>query len=339
MGRETPYKIGLLGSGSWATALAKLLTGKGYTIHWWIRQPEHIRYLKQHRHHPRYLSAVHFDLRKLIFYESAAELVARTDLILVCLPSAFLKAVLDTLPPSAFRDRYVVSAVKGMVGETHQLLNDFLEDRFGLPQEQYFNITGPCHAEEVAAEKLSYLTVCGKDRAVLERIAPHFSTPYLQTVLSTDVRGTQYAAVLKNIYALGAGMAHGLGYGDNFLAVYIANCALEMSRFNTAVCGTQEEEAAPQLLSSAYLGDLLVTCYSSYSRNRRFGNMIGKGYSVRAAQIEMDMVAEGYEAARSVYLLNREIAAPMPVATALYQVLWEHGHPLECFTSLEKKFF
>jgi glycerol-3-phosphate dehydrogenase (NAD(P)+) len=227
------------------------------------------------------------------------------------------------------------------------LVNQYLQQNFGVPLENYFAVLGPCHAEEVAAEKLSYLTFSGIDVAAAETIANFFKTPYINTVVNPDILGVQYAAVLKNIYALGAGIAHGLEYGDNFLSVYIANSADEMAGFlrkvgvQHMVVGEHEQllsatqKRNPNYAASVYLGDLLVTCYSLYSRNRTFGAMIGKGYTVQSAQLEMNMVAEGYNAAKCIYHINQQIGAEMPIAETIYRILWERLHPATGFQSIE----
>ncbi|HET6995149.1 MAG TPA: NAD(P)H-dependent glycerol-3-phosphate dehydrogenase, partial [Chitinophagaceae bacterium] len=220
--------------------------------------------------------------------------------------------------------------------------------QFDVPLENYFAVLGPCHAEEVAAEKLSYLTFSGTDITTASSIASNFTTDYISTIINHDILGVQYAAVLKNIYALGAGIAHGLDYGDNFLSVYIANAADEMAGFLRLsgavhiVVGEHEGEdpithrKTPNYAASVYLGDLLVTCYSLYSRNRTFGNMIGKGYSVKAAQLEMNMIAEGYNAARCIYNINRKIKAPIPMAETIYKILWENVKASDGFKRIEQ---
>ncbi|TDX00086.1 NAD(P)H-dependent glycerol-3-phosphate dehydrogenase [Dinghuibacter silviterrae] len=342
--------IGLIGSGSWATALAKILTDKGNPLRWWIRSAASVQHFLQRRHNPAYLSSVNFDTSLLTLDTDVSVIVRDADLVVLAVPSAYMEETLSVLPADAFRGKKVISAVKGILPVGHRLLNDYLEERFHVPLSDYFTIMGPCHAEEVAAEKLSYLTFSGIDPAATARIAQRFNTPYLNTVVNDDVYGVQYAAVLKNIYALGAGIAHGLEYGDNFLSVLIANSADEMASFLRRVGARNMEVGVHHLIpgvsqsplrktanyaASVYLGDLLVTCYSLYSRNRTFGNMIGKGYSVRAAQLEMNMVAEGYNASRSLFEINKEIGADMPIASAVYRILWEGLPPGEAFRRME----
>lgn len=331
-------QIGLLGGGSWATALAKMLTDNGHTIHWCLRNENAIAYIKNRRHNPHYLSSAYFDTRLLELSSNLAEVVRACDTVIVCIPSSFLIDALEGLPQDIFKGKRIVSAVKGILpNDQHQLLNEYLLQNFGVPVEDYFTLMGPCHAEEVAAEKLSYLTFSGEKVETAEAIARLFKTEYLNTVVNHDIWGTQYAAVLKNIYAVGAGMAHGLEYGDNFLSVYISSAANELVNFIRTV---MEWKNAPDTgkinyASSVYLGDLLVTCYSLYSRNRTFGNMIGKGYSVKVAQLEMNMVAEGYPASKGLYHTNKLIGADMPIATTIYQILWEGRPVAEGFKKIE----
>ena len=245
-----------------------------------------------------------------------------------------------------FEGKKIISAVKGILPQQNLLLNDYLKNEFDVALENYFAVLGPCHAEEIAAEKLSYLTFTGIDEPATATIAEYFKTDYLNTVLNKDIYGVQYAAVLKNIYAVGAGIAHGLDYGDNFLSVLIANSADEMAGFlrKAGIINAEVgyiDHSKPKLqahnnyAASVYLGDLLVTCYSLHSRNRSFGNMIGKGYSVKAAQLEMSMVAEGYNASKCMHSINKKIMAEMPIADSIYRILWEGHSAKEAFNEME----
>lgn len=323
-------RFGVIGSGSWATALVKLLTENGQTVNWWIRNTATIRHIQTRRHNPQYLTSVHFDTSLLALSDSVEAVVAASDCLVMAVPSAFTAATLDQLDRTALQGKKVLSAIKGILPEQNLLLNEYLAREFNFPAADYFTIMGPCHAEEVAAEKLSYLTFSGQIETITRELASCFATEYLNTVINEDVYGVQYAAILKNIYALGAGIAHGLEYGDNFLSVLIANCADEMAGFLRKVgirhieVGVHEENHRANYAASVYLGDLLVTCYSLYSRNRTFGNMIGKGYSVKSAQLELNMVAEGYNASKCIYLINKEIGAEMPIAGIIYRILWEN---------------
>jgi len=337
-------EFGIIGSGSWATALAKILTDTGHTLNWLVRSEKIIRHLNTRHHNPNYLSSVYFDSGKLRLSLNVKDVVRDSDCIVVAIPSAFTIETLAAVERSSLREKKILSAIKGILPADNLLLNEYLEREFDFPRQNYFTVMGPCHAEEVAAEKLSYLTFSGLDTATAKKIAGSFTTEYMNTVVNDDVYGVQFAAVLKNIYALGAGIAHGLEYGDNFLSVLIANCADEMAGFlrlagvphmEVGVHETIDDQRSPNYAASVYLGDLLVTCYSLFSRNRTFGNMIGKGYSVSAAKLEMNMVAEGYTASRSIHAINRRVGADMPIADSIYKILWENLHPAEGFRNIE----
>ena len=340
--------FGIIGNGSWATALAKILTDNRHTINWWILNTESIEHFKRHHHNPHYLSTAGFDISLLNMSASVKEVVSQSNVIVVAVPSAYAEDALKELSPEDWAEKKVISAIKGLLPDRNILLNYYLQEKFAVPLENYFAVLGPCHAEEVAAEKLSYLTFSGVDTDTASELAVHFTTSYINTIVNHDILGVQYAAVLKNIYALGAGIAHGLDYGDNFLSVYIANAADEMAGFlkqfgaEHITVGEHEGEdpvthrKTPNYAASVYLGDLLVTCYSLYSRNRTFGNMIGKGYSVQSAQLEMNMVAEGHNAARCIYNINQEVKASIPIAETIYQILWENVKPSEGFKRIEQ---
>lgn len=341
--------FGILGSGSWGTALAKILTDNGNTIHWWNRSEAAIKHIEARHHNPQYLPAAHFDIAKLKLTTDPQEVVRNSDCIIIAVPSAYADNALQTMDRDSFKGKKIISAIKGILPESNLLLNDYLKNNFDVALKDYFAVLGPCHAEEVAAEKLSYLTFSGIDEKATSEIATYFKTAYLNTVENNDIYGVQFAAILKNIYAVGSGIAHGLDYGDNFLSVLIANSADEMAGFLRKL-GVQNIQVGtidhhkPQLPSkqpqtnyaaSVYLGDLLVTCYSLHSRNRSFGNMIGKGYSVKAAQLEMSMVAEGYNASKCMYNINKDIKAEMPIAATIYKILWESLPAAEGFNEIE----
>lgn len=327
-------QFGLLGSGSWATALAKILTDNNHPINWWVRNRETISFIEKRRHNPHYLHSAYFDPKVLYLNNYIREVIIQSEVLVIAIPSAFVVEALKGLPRDIFKGKKIVSAIKGILPESNQLLNDYLSEKFDVKLEDYFTLLGPCHAEEVASEKLSYLTFSGIDEEYAKKIADHFQTEYLNTLVNHDVIGVQYAAVLKNIYALGAGIANGLEYGDNFQSVYIANAADEMVGFLKKAVAHQEIDQV-NYAASVYLGDLLVTCYSLYSRNRTFGNMLGKGYSVRSAQLELNMIAEGFNASKCIYMLNKDINAEIPIATTIYQILWDHQPAHEGFKKIE----
>lgn len=340
-------RFGLIGSGSWATALAKILTDNEMLLNWCVRSDAMVEHIRNRHHNPNYLSSVYFDHNLLHLSIDVNEVVRLSDYVIIAVPSAYVIGTLEPLDAQSLQNKKLISAVKGILPENNLLLNEYLQQQFGVPLDNYFTIMGPCHAEEVAAEKLSYLTFSGSDTDITGKIAAAFSTPYLNTIVNNDVIGVQYAAILKNIYALGAGIAHGLEYGDNFLSVLIANCADEMAGFLQKVgirnieVGKHEGEdlvthrKTANYAASVYLGDLLVTCYSLFSRNRTFGNMIGKGYSVKAAQLEMNMVAEGFNACKCIYSINQTVKADMPIAETIYRILWENVKPSKGFNQVE----
>ncbi|MEO5648753.1 MAG: NAD(P)H-dependent glycerol-3-phosphate dehydrogenase [Ginsengibacter sp.] len=342
--------FGIIGSGSWGTALAKILTDNKNEINWWLRSDSNISSFKSRSHNPQYLRSAFFDTSLIHFSSHVEEVIEKSEGIVIAVPSAFVPDSLEGLPANIFKGKKIISAVKGILPKRNILLNQFLKNEFGVSLKNYFTVLGPCHAEEVAAEKLSYLTFSGLDEEETKKIAYYFKTDYLNTLHNTDIYGVQYAAVLKNIYAIGAGIAHGLEYGDNFLSVLIANSADEMAGFLRRVgiqnveVGTidhktkieNETRKITNYAASVYLGDLLVTCYSLYSRNRTFGNMIGKGYSVQSAQLEMSMVAEGYNASRGMFIINQKVKAQMPIAETIYKILWNALAADEGFAEIEK---
>ena len=350
---QQTMQLGVLGSGSFATALAKLLTDNGNTINWYVRNKQTAEHIIKRHHNPNYLSSVYFDTNTLSLSDSIEETIKQSEYIVLAIPSSYIHETLKDLPRNLFNGKKIISAVKGIMPEQVLLVNDYLKQEFNVPLENYYCIMGPCHAEEVAAEKLSYLTFSGVDEMHTQEIAAHFKTVYLNTVINDDVYGVQFAAILKNIYALAAGIAHGLEYGDNFLSVLIANAADEMAGFLRKV-GVRNMEVgihhnilpgvqpiiplkkSANYAASVYLGDLLVTCYSLFSRNRTFGNMIGKGYSVKSAQLELNMVAEGYNASRCINIINEKEKAEIPIAETVYKILWETLSPKEGFKQLEE---
>lgn len=354
------HTFGIIGSGSWSTALAKILTDNKNKINWWIRNEETIKHLLARHHNPQYLSSVFFDTDLLIPTTNVSEVIKNSDYIIIAVPSAYAADTLGNLDKNIFNGKKIISAIKGILPDQNLLLNDYLKQEFRVELDNYFAVLGPCHAEEVASEKLSYLTFSGIDEKTTTEIASHFKTDYLNTIVNHDIYGVQFAAILKNIYALGAGIAHGLDYGDNFLSVLIANSADEMAGFlrkagiKNIDVGHISDERKPgngnkhpdgnlettnthtNYAASVYLGDLLVTCYSLYSRNRTFGNMIGKGYSVKTAQLELGMVAEGYNASKCMHIINETVNADMPIADTVYKILWQHMPASEGFAKIEE---
>ncbi|MEY3291520.1 MAG: hypothetical protein RLZZ266_545 [Bacteroidota bacterium] len=330
-------RIGIIGSGSWATAIAKIVTENGHQITWCLRQQSNIDYFEKRKHNPHYLRNAYFDLQKISFSTDIKLVVAASDIIIIAVPSIHIETTLASLEVGDLKDKLIVSAVKGVLPVHNILLNDWLAQKFNFPLSSYFTLLGPSHAEEVAAEQLSYLTFSGLDENTTTTIASYFKSEYINTIVNKDVIGVQYAGVAKNIYALGAGIAHGLEYGDNFLSVFIANCANEMQVLLKEIAKKELNDASNMNHNaSVYLGDLLVTCYSLHSRNRTFGNMIGKGYSVRSAELELNMVAEGYNASKCIHTMNQTLKVELPIMDAVYQILWEGAAPDLTFKNLEQ---
>lgn len=321
-------EIAIIGSGSWATALVKISSEQeNQRIHWWVRKAEDAAYIRNIGHNPRYLSAVSIRTDRVFPDNNLQEIINRCDIVILAVPSAFLNEALSGI--SLPKDKIYVSAVKGIDPKSRNVIARYLEQQHGIPGTQIGLITGPCHAEEVALEKLSYLTVSATNMDVAAKVESLIRCRYINTTVNNDLYGAEYAAVLKNIYAIGAGIAHGLGYGDNFQAVYVGAALREMETFLDALHETHRD-----VKNAAYLGDLLVTCYSQFSRNRTFGNMLGKGYSVSSAQLEMNMIAEGYYAADSVFHMAQELQVTVPVIEAVHKVVHQHQAAGPVFSKL-----
>jgi glycerol-3-phosphate dehydrogenase (NAD(P)+) len=324
-------KFAVIGGGSWATAIAKMLCVNLPEIAWYMRNEEAITHIKNFKHNPNYLTSVEFDLQKLRLTSNINEAIEYADYIIFAIPSAFLSKELEKMTIS-LKNKIIFSAIKGIVPETSLIVGEHFNKTYDIPFENIGVITGPCHAEEVALERLSYLTIACGDAEKAKIVANHLSGHYIKAKISDDIIGTEYAAMLKNIYAIAAGIAHGLGYGDNFQSVLMSNGIREMKKFIKKV-----HHMKRNINDSAYLGDLLVTGYSVFSRNRMFGNMIGKGYTVKSAQMEMSMVAEGYYAAKSAWELNQNYGAKTPIIDAVHEILYEGKSAKAVFKKLTDK--
>ena len=325
---KSKVKVAVIGGGSWATAIVKMLCENLNEVGWYMRSHYVIEHIKLNKHNPNYLSSANFDPDKLFFSEDINEMIEYADYIIFAVPSAFLQSELDKITVS-LEDKVVFSAIKGIVPESGLIVGEHFHKHLNIPYENIGVITGPCHAEEVAMERLSYLTIACIDQEKAEIMSNKLESRYIKTKISDDIIGTEYAAMLKNIFAIAAGMAHGLGYGDNFQAVLMSNAIREMKRFIKKVHSMKRN-----INNSAYLGDLLVTGYSTFSRNRMFGNMIGKGYTVKSAMMEMSMVAEGYYATKSAYKINQKNGANTPIIDAVYGILYENKVAKEEFKKL-----
>ncbi|MFM2010381.1 MAG: hypothetical protein RLZZ479_772 [Bacteroidota bacterium] len=321
-------KFAVIGGGSWATAIAKMLCANVPEIAWYMRNEAAIEHIKIEKHNPNYLSSVEFDTNKLRLTHDINEAVAYADYLIFAIPSAFLETELANLTTS-LENKIIFSAIKGIVPETSLIVGEHFHVNYNIPYDNIGVITGPCHAEEVALERLSYLTIACGDAEKAAYVAANLSSNYIKTKITDDIIGTEYAAMLKNIYAVAAGIAHGLGYGDNFQSVLMSNAIREMKKFIKKV-----HKMKRNINDSAYLGDLLVTGYSVFSRNRMFGNMIGKGYTVKSAMMEMSMVAEGYYATKSAYQLNQGYGASTPIIDAVYSILYEGKNAKKVFKNL-----
>jgi len=316
-------RIGVLGGGSWATALVKLLSNHVPNVNWWMRNKEAIDHIRNFGHNPHYIQSIEFDASKLTLTDDLQHVIDQSDYLVVAIPSAFLHKTIEEYKPQGLPDKVLFSAIKGIINEFDAIPARYFHKQLNVPYDQIGLICGPCHAEEVALEKLSYLTIGCSDLHKASVMAKMLSCRYIKTTTTEDVYGTELAAILKNVYAVASGICHGLGYGDNFQAVLISSAIREIERFLDAVNETHRD-----VKSSAYLGDLLVTAYSPYSRNRTFGTMVGKGYSVKWATIEMNMVAEGYYAARGIHQINKKFNADIPIADAVYRILYEKISPM-----------
>ena len=324
-------KIAVFGGGSWATAIVKMLCENLDQVGWYVRNQTTIDYIKENEHNPNYLSSAGFNVDQLFLSSDINEMVTYADILIFAIPSAFIKTELDKITED-YSTKIIFSAIKGIIPESGLIVGEHFNQKLNIPLNNIGVISGPCHAEEVAMERLSYLTIACRDTEKAEIISNCLSSHYIKTKTSDDIIGTEYAAMLKNIFAIAAGTAHGLGYGDNFQSVLMSNSIREMKRFIK-----KRHKMKRNINNSAYLGDLLVTGYSIFSRNRMFGNMIGKGYTVKSAMMEMSMIAEGYYASKSAYLLNQKNPANTPIIDAVYAILYQNKNPKTVFKKLTEQ--
>jgi glycerol-3-phosphate dehydrogenase (NAD(P)+) len=324
-------KVAVIGSGSWATAIAKMLLENVGEINWFFRKTETIERFKELSYNPRYLQSVEFEIDRIQFYNDINNIIRDSDILVLAIPSAFLPQILGDVEID-LSNKYFLSGIKGIVTKDNLLVVEYLNKYFDVPLESVGVIAGPCHAEEVALEKLSYLTVASHDEEKAANFAQLIQGDYIFTSVSDDIWGTEYNSVIKNIIAIGAGIAHGLRYGDNFQAALVSNAIQEIKRFVDTV-----HPISRDIKDSAYLGDLIVTVYSQFSRNRMFGTMIGKGYSVKNAILEMNMIAEGYFATRSIYEINQTYNVSMPISEMVYKILYENAPAKKEMVKLTEK--
>lgn len=320
---DNSRKIAVIGGGSWATALVKILINNVDKVNWWMRNEGAVEHILKYKHNPNYLQSVEFNLDKINVSTDLLALVKDAEIVIIATPSAFLEDLFSQFDNTIFEGKTVFSAVKGIVPEYNAIPARYIHKNFNIPYDNIGIICGPCHAEEVALERLSYLTIACQDEDIAEEVAELMACRYIKTTISDDLFGTEISAVLKNVYAIASGICAGLGYGDNFQAVLISNAIQEIENFIDEVSPIHRD-----VKSSAYLGDLLVTAYSKFSRNRTFGYMIGKGYSVKTAQLEMDMIAEGYYAVKCVMEINKKFEVEMPIVEAVNNIIYEKIAPV-----------
>ncbi|MCL1934612.1 MAG: glycerol-3-phosphate dehydrogenase [Candidatus Azobacteroides sp.] len=329
---QLPYKVGIMGGGSWATAIAKIISMTQTDFNWYMRRPDQIEEFKNFGHNPYYLTGVNFNLDHISFYDNINEIVLNSDILIFAIPSPFLKQHLQKLNVPV-KNKIILSAIKGIVPDENMLVSDYFSSFYEVSKENMAVLAGPCHAEEVALERLSYLNIACATPACSALIAELFSTHFIKTATSFDVTGVEYASVLKNVYAIVSGICHGLKYGDNFQAIFLSNAVIEMERFINTV-----NPLSRNICDSTYLGDLLVTAYSRFSRNRIFGTMIGKGYSVKTAQLEMEMIAEGYFGTKCIKEINSEYNVEMPILDTVYSILYEKKSAIPAIRKLTDTF-
>ena len=314
-------KIAIIGGGSWATAIAKIVVDKTHHIGWYMRREDRIEDFKRMGHNPAYLTSVHFNMNEITFSTDINKIAEAYDTLVFVTPSPYLKNHLRKLK-TRIKDKFIVTAIKGIVPDENLICSEYFHQVYDVPYDNLACIGGPSHAEEVAMQRLSYLTVGCKDLEKAQAFTEVLSSEFIKTKVSDDVIGIEYSSVLKNVYAIASGICSGLKYGDNFQAVLTSNAVQEMNRLLTAVHPIERN-----VYDSAYLGDLLVTSYSNFSRNRTFGTMIGKGYSVKSAQIEMEMIAEGYFGTKCMKEINRHLHVNMPILDAVYNIIYERINP------------
>lgn len=329
---DFPGQIAVMGGGSWATALARLLLDNCETINWYMRRDDRIADFIRHHRNPAYLTDVEFDVERICFSSDINAVAEASDTILLAMPSPYFKSHIDKLTVD-ISDKYVVSAIKGIVPNENELITSYMCRRFGVHPDRILVIGGPCHAEEVALGRQSFLTIGCERLEEARKFAACLRGKAMRTIESNDVDGIEYAAVLKNVYAIAAGMVHGLKAGDNFLAMLVSNAIREMERFIDTACPRQR-----QICDSVYLGDLLVTCYSRFSRNHNFGSMIGCGYSVKAACMEMEQTAEGYYGTKCIHEINQRYRVNMPILDGMYDILYCGASAAKVIPSLSNCF-
>lgn len=325
-------KVTVIGGGSWATAIVKILSEQNIKIKWWLRNKQTVDHIKKHHHNPQYLSSIELHPSRVKPYHNIKEALKNTEWVILAVPAAFLSNALEGLNASHFEGKNIISAIKGMEPTSNQLISDWFVDKFGIPLDRQGIIAGPCHAEEITQEKQSYLTIASPNITLAEEFASAIRCRFVKCHTSNDLHGVEYSAVLKNIVAIASGIAHGLGAGDNFQAVLVSNAMQEITKLVNVIAPAERD-----MSGSAYLGDLLVTSYSQFSRNRTFGNYLGRGYSVKNAQLEMKMIAEGFYAVSSIYELAVINELTLPITSFVYDIIHKKMPPKKAFSILKEQ--
>ena len=324
-------KVGVLGGGSWATAIIKMLSENLNNINWWIKNKNSVSYIKQHQYNPKYLTKTQLNLEKLNITSDINDVVSKSDILILAVPSVYLTETIDSISLD-IKNKTIISAIKGIVPTENIIVGEYLNTNLNIKHKNIGVITGPCHAEEIALERLSYLTIACSNIKTVETFSNFISCKYVKTILSDDIYGTEYSSVLKNVIAIASGICSGLNYGDNFQAVLISNAIREIKRFVD-----KHRPIDRDINESAYLGDLLVTCYSKFSRNRTFGEMIGEGKSVRDSMSQLKMIVEGYHSVKCVYELNKDLNISMPITSCVYNILYKNADVKKEVNLLTKK--
>lgn len=325
-------RIGIIGGGSWATAIAKILQFRSKKINWWIRRQENLDAFLDYKHNPNYLSSVEFNTDLLFLSTNLEEIVRKSDILIFAIPAAYIHQSLEDLNPKILEEKFVISAIKGIIPETNETISQFFENKFNVPLENFGMIAGPCHAEEVIMDKKSYLTIASKNPDLNNLMSELLTSRATKISLSCDIQGIEYSSILKNVYAVAAGISAGLNLGDNFLSVLTTNAILELRNFLDAINHHKRD-----VNKSAYMGDIIVTAYSQHSRNRAFGVMIGKGYSINYSKIEMKQVAEGYFAAKAMKEVLTNYKVDMPILDTMYNILYNNSSPRQAMLQLGEK--
>jgi len=323
--------IAVIGAGSWATALSKIVSESGLKVRWWFHRKEDAEHFSMYFHNPRYLSDIDFSGKPVEAFTNLEKTLEQADLVLIAVPSAFVESVLGNLPSTVFKGKKIISSIKGIMPDRLQLVTEYLSQQFSVEEKDMAVIGGPCHAEEVALEKQSYLTIASPDIDFADRLKVLIESRYISVATTTDLEGLEWSSVLKNVYAIACGVCHGIGFGDNFQAVLVSNAMQEMDRFLKSFAPCERDS-----LASAYLGDLLVTAYSIFSRNRTFGNMVGRGYGIKAAQVELGMIAEGYYAIQGLHQLREKLGLHLPIAESMYSIMYEQAPVKETIDHLRQ---